>query len=366
MHSFYVGSRFQNRLGAKLQIVTWMVLLLAPSLANAQGLWTHPDLRFVDVDTAVRNDDFPRAQKLISDLRTQARKGKDNAFQTEVTERGKEITKISREFEKLSKAFKGLEKDSEDARASLEVGKYFCVVKSNWQKGLPLLAAGNDERLGSIAKADQLNPKESDDQFRLADQWWQYAQKISDADERTAWLLRSRDWMLLAKDSVGTEELSTIKGRLKQIPIYPDRIVVWNTHNGTYNDRGAVEIVVSLLREGKVAWRQPILIPWKANEPSFIVIRPARVRADQLRVDIVKRQMTSGGLGEIQVFVGNANVARGMLAEVESVFEFKEQNGPPALVDGDVSGTTGFWICQNDKDGWAIVDFQQLPAPAKK
>lgn len=341
------------------------LLVILPSTTRAQGRWTHPDTRFADVETALTNDDFPKAQKLLVDLRAQAKKSKDVAFQAEILERGKEITKLSRESERFGKAIKALEKDSNDAKASLDGGKYLCFVKGDWNKGLPLLCAGIDTRLAAVAEADKLSPKEPADQLRVADLWWQYGQKITDADERAACLLRSRFWMMSARMATDEEGIATIKARLKQIPIVPDRIVVWNTHNAGYNDRGAIEIVVSLLNDGKVVWTQPFRMPWKANEPSFILIRPVRTRADQVRVDITKHHMTSGGLGEIQVFAGNTNVAQGMLAEVETVFEFKDEHGPGALVDGDLSGKTGFWISQNGTGGWAMVDFQQLAVTKK-
>ena len=45
-------------------------------------------------------------------------------------------------------------KDSKDPAANREMGRYFCLVKGNWERGLPMLVVGNDKDYLDLAKRD--------------------------------------------------------------------------------------------------------------------------------------------------------------------------------------------------------------------
>jgi hypothetical protein len=283
-------------------------------------------------------------------------------LQTEALERGKEVTKLARDFDKIAKQLKTLEKNPRDHKASLAAGKYYCVTKGQWRTGLPLLAAGDDPKLAAIAADDSDDILQPDDQFALAERWWQYAEKVTDASERIACQLRSRDWMIRARPRATDKQRAAIDQRLKQIPLFPEKIVVWNTHNGEGNDRGAEEILVSLLFQGQVVWKQVTEIAWKPNESPYVLLRPKRVRADQVRVDITKQHFRGGGLAEIEIVVGKTNLVRPCQPEVESYVAFNETYGPLKLVDGKTSGNVGdSWVADKDVPGWATIHFAEFP-----
>ncbi len=72
-----------------------------------------------------------------------------------------------------------LEKSPDDSEANLTVGRWFCFCKQDWTAGLPLLAKGSDEKLKLLAEQDIKAPTESDERVKLADAWWDLAQKES-------------------------------------------------------------------------------------------------------------------------------------------------------------------------------------------
>lgn len=329
--------------------------------AADRDAWQHPDPRLAAIDDAVDDDDFAGAQKLLVELRTEAKRTKDQSLLAEVLEQGKKLTKLARDFEKIAKHLKTL--DKAHPKACLAVGKYHCVVKGNWKRGLPLLAFGDDATLAALAADDNDESVRADDQAAIADRWWLYSQKVSDATERIPYQLRAREWMIRARPGVTDKVRATIDQRLKQVPLFIDRIVVWNAHNGGYNDRGADELLVSLLYQDKVAWKEAVAIPWIANKPAYVMLRPKHVRADQVRVDITKPHDRGAGLGEIEVVVGWKNIVRYCEPVVDSYFEFNEAYKPSRLVDGDTSGNTGFWVADNGKPGWASIHFAEFPPP---
>jgi hypothetical protein len=345
------------RASGRALLATVFLMLSIRSGANealSEG-WRHPDSRFRAIDEALDRDDFPEAQKQLSQLKADAKRGKDQALQQEISERAKEITRLEREFEKISKAWKTLASGVSDKHAATLVGKYTCAIKGDWDRALTLFASCDEPNLVSAAKADQKNAGDAVGKMAIANLWWLASEGSTEADDRLAFQLRARQWMIQAYPGAPHTDQVTIAQRLRQLPLLPEKIVIWNTHNGPYRERGASELMVSLLHQGKVVWKKSTAIPWRANDPAFVVLRPARVRADQIRVDITRNYLGGAGLGEIEVFAGATNIARGCQPQVSSFFQSKNELGPGNLVDGDTSGNTGYWIANDGTGAWASV-----------
>ncbi|MDX1948525.1 MAG: DUF1559 domain-containing protein [Pirellulaceae bacterium] len=72
---------------------------------------------------------------------------------------------------------KRLEKDPNDAEANELVGKYLCLVKNQWEAGLPLLARGADITYRIVAATDLESVRTAEQTLALADQYWEMAEK---------------------------------------------------------------------------------------------------------------------------------------------------------------------------------------------
>jgi hypothetical protein len=73
-----------------------------------------------------------------------------------------------------------LAKKPDDAAANLTVGRWNCLLKNDWQHGLPLLAKSGDERLQPLAKAELAGNLDVKSQLQIADGWWDAAAKETD------------------------------------------------------------------------------------------------------------------------------------------------------------------------------------------
>jgi hypothetical protein len=62
-----------------------------------------------------------------------------------------------------------------DGGANLAVGGYYCFFKGNWEKGIPMLALGNDEPLKSLALKEVQGVSDADAQVAVGDGWWALA-----------------------------------------------------------------------------------------------------------------------------------------------------------------------------------------------
>jgi hypothetical protein len=73
--------------------------------------------------------------------------------------------------------------DANDPQANLDVGRYFCLVRGEWEKGLPLLANGPQGKLKSLAEAELAGPDSPEQQVALADQWWELVSSESEREK---------------------------------------------------------------------------------------------------------------------------------------------------------------------------------------
>jgi len=59
------------------------------------------------------------------------------------------------------------------AAENLAVGRYFCLLRNQWEKGLPFLEKGSNKSLAEIAEKEKSNPDSPEDQLKLADAWFE-------------------------------------------------------------------------------------------------------------------------------------------------------------------------------------------------
>src|SRR5262249_32123258 len=88
-----------------------------------------------------------------------------------VDKRSAEVEQAKQEFGRMQKFVDVLAKHPNDPAANAEMGRYFCLVKGNWERGLPLLVKGGDKAFLDLAKEDLSNPKDGRAQLDLGDQY---------------------------------------------------------------------------------------------------------------------------------------------------------------------------------------------------
>lgn len=317
---------------------------------------------FAQISQSLNHNDYDQALTQLADLRKDALKTRNRALLEEVVSTLKKVNQLKREFSKLSSKYEALQKNN-DPEACREIGNFYCAEKGNWRQGLTLLTKSDSSALQQTALADLKRPDTAANQAQLADAWWKLA-----ADEkgetRKAYLLRGRYWYLLARPRLPPDQRVNREKILAQIPLEADKIVIWNQHNGGYGDRGTLSCAVTLLYQGKSVWRQVLQLPWSIDAPASSLVRPPRVRFDQIRVDINRFRGGGGGLGEVEVFYGPINLTQNCSAVAKEYFEENRQFHPLNLTDGDTSGNTGYWLLNNGQTGWAMIDlinFLQQP-----
>jgi WD40 repeat protein/serine/threonine protein kinase len=119
-------------------------------------------------------DNFKAALRLTTIAETAAKK--IPTINSLVQAYGKEVRDLQKEYEQVQTAAATLRKQSDNPEAKRTTGKYLCLRKGLWEKGLPLLARGDDPALRALAKQDLDGGATAAEQVKIGDDWWERAE----------------------------------------------------------------------------------------------------------------------------------------------------------------------------------------------
>jgi len=128
-------------------------------------------------ETAAADDNYASATIFTALAKSAARKAADAELTRQTTKRANEIDSMRRRYTAVAKALETLADNPDDPDANLRAGRWYCFIKSNWEKGLPLLAKSEDPLLASLAEKDLAAPVTAADRKSLGDAWRKLADK---------------------------------------------------------------------------------------------------------------------------------------------------------------------------------------------
>ena len=128
------------------------------------------------MEEAIAADDFPTAAQRQTVALRAAQKCRDDAGADLLARRGEQIARMAEAFDGIRSMRDALGRDPGHAAANLAVGKFYCFTKREWDRGLPMLARGNDTGLKTVAEMDLAAPTASRQRLDVADHWWQLAE----------------------------------------------------------------------------------------------------------------------------------------------------------------------------------------------
>jgi hypothetical protein len=127
------------------------------------------------MDEAIGEDNFDVAKKLGRLAGQMARLSKDKELLQDIVAKNKEVEAAAKAYGGVAEAMAVLKEKSDDPDANLTVGKYRCFAKSDWKRGLPMLALGSDQVLKAAAEKDIAGAASAAEQVKLGDAWWDMA-----------------------------------------------------------------------------------------------------------------------------------------------------------------------------------------------
>jgi hypothetical protein len=117
---------------------------------------------FLAAQEAAAANRYDDALKSLAAAEANARAAKDMALMALCQSTQRDVAEIRREFQKLKP----------DAPDRTPAGAFLCLVKRDFQNGLPLLAQGTDASLRAVAEKDLAGPSDAQRQAEAGDAWW--------------------------------------------------------------------------------------------------------------------------------------------------------------------------------------------------
>lgn len=178
------------------------------------------------VEARVKADEFDRAMPLLRMSQQVAQDSGDMPVARQSLDRIQECQRLQAEFTKVKPALAKLQADPIDPQANTLAGRYFCMVREDWIKGLDYLTKCDDSRLRSASDLDlatkRLNPGGDDisrlhranEQVRAGDAWVEVAPRQA-VSNRPAVLRRALHWYQLAEPALTSLARTAAKRKIE-------------------------------------------------------------------------------------------------------------------------------------------------------
>ena len=103
------------------------------------------------VDKAVAEENFAVARQLCDLGASEASRAQDGETASQALDLSNEVERFAGLYETAQNAVARLKADPVDPQANTDMGKYLGFVKMDWDKGMLMLALGNDPALKELA-----------------------------------------------------------------------------------------------------------------------------------------------------------------------------------------------------------------------
>jgi WD40 repeat protein len=170
------------------------------------------------LDEALAADSQVEALRLAALAETEAARSRSLPLVARVRKRVHELDSLRKQFEEFRPAAEKLRIDPADPAANLAMGRYHCLVRGKWAKGLPLLVRGADASLKELARRDLAGPTNSAERLAVGDGWWDQAER---AQETIKAQLRRRAayWYQQAISGLEGQEKARVDSRLASVGV---------------------------------------------------------------------------------------------------------------------------------------------------
>jgi hypothetical protein len=180
--------------------------LQAGSESQRQAICNHA-LRLGD--QALTKDDFAHAQRLFALAQNLARRDRQGQDLGRVFRKLEELQRMRTAQQRINKHAYTLVRTPDDPAANAAVGKYLCLVKRDWDRGLARLVRGDDAGLRRLAQTELRRPATNQQVLDLADLWWDWADNAALPLEQVGARQRAAEWYRKALPGMAGSLLKT-------------------------------------------------------------------------------------------------------------------------------------------------------------
>ncbi|RPH47685.1 MAG: hypothetical protein EHM91_05460, partial [Planctomycetota bacterium] len=139
------------------------------------GLLAETHFNLLDEHLAM--DQYSAADKAAAAAILFAKKSGSLPLTALALERKKDADEAAARFRAMKGVLEALAANPDHPESNLEMGRFLCFTKGNWDLGLRFLAKGSDPALKNLASAESTGLTENPERQKLADGWFELFQK---------------------------------------------------------------------------------------------------------------------------------------------------------------------------------------------
>jgi hypothetical protein len=167
--------------------------------------------------SAAGREDYDRARLLAEAGREMARKARDGPTIKRIVALAKDVDQRDELRTAFAEAQKLLAAKPADPEANQTVGRYYCLVKNDWARGLPLVAKGADEELKNVVATEIAHAVSSPaEMVNLGDRWYDAAKAVDESNRYLA-RVRAAYWYQRALPNVTGLTQSKVERRVAEL-----------------------------------------------------------------------------------------------------------------------------------------------------
>jgi hypothetical protein len=166
------------------------------------------------IDEAIATDRYDHAKSLAELTLGCAREGRDSDRIKQMVAKLKEVAEITAEFEKVKEAKVALEAKPTDPNANFAVGRFLCLVKGDWKRGVTMLALGDNEEFKAAAL---LELEAQPDSLNVGDVWWKIAEGL-EATAKSRAQVHAGEWYRKALPGLSGLTKTRVEKLIAQLP----------------------------------------------------------------------------------------------------------------------------------------------------
>ncbi len=164
-----------------------------------------------------KKGDFDGALRGAREAESAARSARDAAAAQRAASLAKDVPEMKRAHDQYAKAELTLSANPADPEANLACGRYLCLVRDDWEAGLPLLAKGSNAALADAAVKELAKPEDVQGMVEVADLWWDLADKNRNPFDKRRLQARARIWYERASPDAAALTRIRIEKRLSDL-----------------------------------------------------------------------------------------------------------------------------------------------------
>jgi hypothetical protein len=167
------------------------------------------------VDQAILRDEYDLASRHAALSLSAAERSKKITLIDEAQDKVREVTWAKSEHDRAKAALDTLGARPDDRDAKSAAGKFRCLVKGDWERGLAMLLEGADVAYRNLAAADlaAINADPSA-QARTGDQWWEHGDTLP-ARARSCCRARAAHWYRRCVSKLSGVTKTSVEKRLE-------------------------------------------------------------------------------------------------------------------------------------------------------